>query len=153
MALFFEDFPVGRNERFGRYPVTREDVLTFATAYDPQPFHLDDEAAAANPLFGRIAASGWHTAAMTMRMTVDHWTTLDVQAMGAPGLDELSWLRPVFPGDTLRLESDVIEARPSRSMAGVGLLKIRTMTFNQDDVAVMRQIANVMLRRRPSSAP
>ena len=152
MALFFEDFPVGRIERFGRYLVSRDEALAFAAAYDPQPFHLDDEAAAANPVFGRIAASGWHTGAMTMRLTVDHWTALDVQGMGSPGMDELSWLRPVFPGDTLRVESEVLEARPSRSMPGVGLLKIRNVTFNQEDVAVMRQIANVMLRRRPPSA-
>ena len=149
MTMWFEDFAIGRIDRFGSYAVTREEVLAFATAYDPQPFHLDDAAAAANPVFGRIAASGWHSAAMAMRMIVDHWASLDVAGMGAPGLDELSWLRPVFPGDTLRLESEVVDARPSRSMPAVGLLKIRTIAYNQADVAVMRQVANVMVGRRP----
>ena len=150
MALYFEDFPAGRQERFGRCLVDRDEVLDFARRFDPQPFHLDDAAAAANPVFGRIAASGWHTAAMAMRLTVDHWQALGVQALGASGLDELAWLRPVYPGDTLRLEAEVLEARPSASRPGIGFVKIRTVAYNQDNVAVMRQVANVMLARRPA---
>ena len=149
VPLYFEDFTIGWADRFGHVVVARDEVLAFAARYDPQPFHLDDAAAAANLVFGRIAASGWHTAAMAMRLIVDRWQALDVRTLGAPGLDELAWLRPVYPGDALRLESEVLETRPSRSMAGVGFVKIRTIAFNQEDVPVMRKVANVMLARRP----
>lgn len=149
MKTYFEDLPAGFTESFGRYDVTREEVLAFATAYDPQPFHLDDEAAAASPIFGRLAASGWHTASMAMRMIVDHWRERGLASMGASGVDELTWLKPVYPGDTLRLEAEVLEARPSAKRPELGFLKIRTIVFNQQDEPVMRQIANVMVGRRP----
>ena len=104
MARYFEDMEVGSIDRFGRYEVTREEVLDFAGRYDPQPFHLSDEAAAKS-IFGRVAASGWHTAAMTMRMSVDHFRTNRQAGLGSPGIDELKWLKPVYPGDTLRCEA------------------------------------------------
>lgn len=148
--IWFEDMPVGRIDLFGQVEVTREEVLEFAGKYDPQPFHLDDEAAAANPLFGRLAASGWHTACLGMRMTVDYWASLGSGVLAGAGVEELRWLKPVFPGDRLRCESEVVEARPSASRPEIGIVSKRLTIFNQDDVAVMSQTATVIMRRRPS---
>ena len=141
MPSYLEDFHVGQVERFGRYAVTRAEVLEFAGRYDPQPFHLDDAAAAANPIFGRLSASGWHTAAMMMRMLVDHNQSQDRQTLGSPGIDELRWLKPVYPGDTLRVESEVIEVRASRSRPEMGMVKALMTVLNQHDEPVMTQIA------------
>ena len=102
--LYFEDIEVGRKTSFGRYEVTREEVIEFATKYDPQPFHLDDEAAA-QTYFGRISASGWHSCAMMMRMSADNMKDNDQAGLGSPGIDELRWVKPVYPGDVLRCES------------------------------------------------
>lgn len=148
--IWFEDMPVGRIDLFGQVEVTREEVLEFAGKYDPQPFHLDDEAAAANPLFGRLAASGWHTACLGMRMTVDYWASLGSGVLAGAGVEELRWLKPVFPGDRLRCESEVVEARSSASRPEIGIVSKRLTIFNQDDVAVMSQTATVIMRRRPS---
>ena len=148
-TIWFEDMPVGRVERYGAKQVEREEVLAFARQFDPQPFHLDDDAAAANPLFGRLAASGWHTAAMAMRMTADHWATNGARAvLGGAGIEDLAWLKPVYPGDTLRCELEVIDARPSRSKPDRGIVKARMTVFNQHDEPVMRQTSVVMMRRR-----
>lgn len=148
MPTYLDELAVGQTERFGSYEVTREEVLRFASAYDPQPFHLDDEAAAANPLFGRISASGWHTAAMAMRMLVDHNKATGGAWMGSPGVDELRWLRPVYPGDTLRAETEILEVRPSNSRADLGSVKVRLSVFNQHDDKVMSQIAINLVKRR-----
>ena len=148
MPIYLDEFAVGQTARFGNYEVTREEVLRFASAYDPQPFHLDDEAAAANPIFGRISASGWHTAAMTMRMLVDHDKASGGTSMGSPGVDELRWLRPVYPGDILRVETEVLEVRPSRSRADLGSVKVMLSVFNQHDDKVMTQIAINLVKRR-----
>ena len=151
--IWFEDMAVGRVDRFGSMAVTREEVLDFARRYDPQPFHLDDAAAEANPLFGRLAASGWHTAAMGMRMVADHWAELGGRAiLGGAGIDELRWLKPVYPGDRLRAESEVIEARPSASKPDRGIVRVRLVLFNQDDEPVLSQISNVLIRRSPEGA-
>ena len=144
----FEDFEIGHIERFGHYEVTRDEVLAFAEAYDPQPFHLDDEAAAAHPIFDRLAASGWHTAAMAMRMTVDHGRQAGGFALAASGLDELRWLRPVYSGDTLRVDSEVLAKSEPKSRPDVGFVKIRTTVFNQHDEPVMSQVANTMQPKR-----
>ena len=149
MPIYLDEFSVGQAARFGSYEVTREEVLRFASAYDPQPFHLDDEAAAANPIFGRISASGWHTAAMAMRMLVDHNKTNGGTSMGSPGVDELRWLRPVYPGDTLRMETEVLEVLPSRSRPEIGSVKVRVSVFNQHDDKVMTQIAINLVPQRP----
>jgi len=150
MALYFDDLEVGTVERFGRYEVTREEVLDFAGRYDPQPFHLSDEAAA-NSIFGRVAASGWHTAAMTMRMMVDHWkdTGLDEASLGGIGMDELRWLKPVYPGDILSIEAELLEKTPSRSKPDRGVIRVRWATLNQHGEPVMTQISIGMMRRRP----
>ena len=146
--IYWEDVEVGTVERFGAYEVTRDEVLAFARAYDPQPFHLDDEAAAQS-LFGRLSASGWHTCAMTMRMLVDHMGKTDMASLGSPGIDELRWLKPVHPGDMLSVETEILEKRPLESRPDVGLHKSLTRVFNQDGVEVMRFISNMMMRRRP----
>lgn len=132
---------VGQRAQFGRYEVTREEVLEFAGKYDPQPFHLSDEGGAANPIFGRLSASGWHTCAMVMRMTVDHWVADNARALGAAGIDQIRWLKPVYPGDTLRCEAVILELLPGKPRPGMLMATIETTTFNQADEPVMRHIA------------
>lgn len=148
MAIWFDDFAVGDVERFGAYVVTREEVLTFATAFDPQPFHLSDEGAAANPIFGRLAASGWHTASMTMRMMVDHWNTRGGTSLGSPGIDQLRFLKPVYPGDTLSVTNEVLTLRPLASRPDRGVLTARTTTVNQEGVPVLSFIGTNFWPRR-----
>lgn len=144
---YLDDVSVGERASFGSYQVTREEVLEFARKYDPQPFHLSDEAAAATH-FGRVAASGWHTCAMTMAMFVDHMKGHPQASLGAAGVDELRWLKPVYPGDTLRCESEVLEVTPSRSRSDMGSLRTRMTTFNQHDEPVLSFVARALMRRR-----
>ena len=134
--LYFEDLEIGTKASFGRYEVTREEVLEFAAKYDPQPFHLSDEAAAKTH-FGRISASGWHTCAMTMRMLVDNITERRQAGLGSPGQDELRWHRPVYPGDVLRIETELLEKTRSRSRPEMGSFRSTVKVFNQDDQVVM----------------
>lgn len=152
MSKFFEDYRIGEIERFGDYPVTREEVLDFASRYDPQPFHLDDEAAAANPIFGRLSASGWHTSAMVMRMLVDEGQKTGHFSMGSPGIDEMRWLKPVYPGDRLSVETEVIEKSEPKSRPDIGFVKFRITCFNQHGEPVMRQIATNIQPRRSATA-
>jgi acyl dehydratase len=149
--MWFEDIEAGQVDRFGAYPVTREDVLDFATRYDPQPFHVDDAAAARSPLFGKLAASGWHTASIGMRMTVDHMEAVGLHTLGAAGVEDLRFLAPVYPGDTLRAEAEVLETRTSASRPGVGIVRSRTTIFNQDDKPVLRHVATVFIPMRPAA--
>jgi len=144
---YFEDIGVGSIAKFGDYPVTRDEVIDFARRYDPQPFHLSDEAAAATH-FGRLSASGWHSCAMTMAMIVENLERHGEAGLGSPGIDELRWLTPVYPGDRLRCESEVLDKRRSVSRPGMGLYRSRMTVFNQDDVAVMRFVSNSMIRTR-----
>ncbi len=146
---YFEDVAVGDRESFGAYLVERDEVIAFAQKYDPQPFHLSDEAAAKTS-FKRLAASGWHTCAMTMAMVVAYKTERKQALLGSPGLDMLRWLTPVYPGDTLRCESEVTEVRRSESRPTMGLTKTVVTVFNQDDVAVMTYVANMMIQTRPT---
>ena len=148
---YFEDLEVGARQSFGSYQVTREEVIDFASRYDPQPFHLSDEAAAATH-FGRLSASGWHTCAMVMAMLVDNLKRNRQAGLGSPGIDELRWLKPVYPGDTLRCETEVIEKRRSASRPEMGIFKSRLTVFNQDDVAVMSMISNGLIATRPTAA-
>ncbi|HJO65153.1 MAG TPA: MaoC family dehydratase [Sphingomonas sanguinis] len=142
-----EDIAVGDVARFGSYRVEREEVLAFAKAYDPQPFHLSEEAAAATH-FGRLSASGWHTASMAMAMIVAHFRETGFQSLGSPGVDELRWLKPVYPGDTLHCETEVLETRRSASRPEMGFVISRWTVLNQDDVAVMTMRPTVMIRTR-----
>jgi acyl dehydratase len=152
---YFDDFAVGDETEFGHYDVTREEVLDFARKYDPQPFHLSDEAAAKTH-FGRLAASGWHTCAMTMAV-IARFVVEDEQAgLGSPGVDELRWLKPVYPGDRLTVRGQIIEKIPSRSKPHIGVIRTRTAVSNQDGADVLTFTSIVMLRRRPaqdSSSP
>ena len=148
--IYFEDLEVGTETDFGSYEVTREEVLEFARKYDPQPFHLSDEEAAKTH-FGRIAASGWHTCAMTMAV-IARYVVGDRQAgLGSPGIDELRWLKPVYPGDTLHVRGRIIETTPSRSKPEIGSCRTETTVTNQDEVPVMRFISIVLIRRRPQA--
>ena len=148
--IYFEDMHVGSETEFGQYDVTREEVLEFARKYDPQPFHLSDEAAAKTH-FGRIAASGWHTCAMTMAVIARYVVGTDQAGLGSPGVDELRWLKPVYPGDRLTVRGKVIEATPSRSKPEIGSVRTETVVTNQDDVPVMRFTSIVLMRRRPEA--
>ena len=148
---WWEDFPAGHVREFGARVVTRDDVLAFASAYDPQPFHLDD-AAAERSLFGRLTASGWHTAALAMRMTCDAYL-LESAALGSPGVENLRWLKPVYPGDTLGVRLTVLESRPMASRPHVGLVKSQWDVSNQHGDVVMTMQGWGMFRRRPSPAP
>src|SRR5881396_1613607 len=145
---YLEDFAAGQTFGSGRLRVEKERIKTFAAEFDPQPFHLDENAARAS-FFGGLAASGWHTAAMTMRLLVESDLTPAGGIVGA-GADEFRWPRPVRPGDELRIESEVLEVRPSRSRADQGLIKVRTTTLNQNDEAVQVIIANLVVPRRPT---
>lgn len=147
--IFWEDLEVGTETEFGTYHVTREEVLEFARKYDPQPFHLSDEAAARTH-FGRIAASGWHTAAMTMRVIVDALSREPQAGLGSPGVDELRWLKPVYPGDTLTMRGRIVDKTPSRSKPELGTIRTQTTVTNQDEVDVMRFTSIVLMRRRPA---
>jgi len=147
-ALYLEDFAVGQIFRSGSVTVTREDITAYAAQYDPQPFHLD-EAAAKATLFGGLAASGWHTVSLTMRLLVDGGAPIAGGIIGA-GTDELRWPRPVRPGDRLRAESEVLEVQPSRSRPEQGRMRLRTTTFNQNDEPVLIFVANLIVPRRPA---
>ncbi len=146
MARYFEDLDVGSvYEPNEDYEVTREEVLEFAERYDPQPFHLDEEAAAES-LFGSLAASGWHTASMCMRLLVEGF--LDKASMGARGIDELRWKRPVHPGDTLRIKIEIVDKRVSESHPGIGHVRSKLTGYNQEDEIVIEWTALGMTRRK-----
>ena len=145
--IFYEDLEIGLTRTFGGYEVTREEVVEFASQYDPQPFHLDDEFAAQTH-FGRLSASGWHTCAMTMRMMVDNMMKEKSAGLGSPGVDQLRWKKPVYPGDTLRCETEILEKRRSASRPEMGIFKSRIRTFNQHDDMVLEMISNALIRTR-----
>ncbi|MEE9432879.1 MAG: MaoC family dehydratase [Sphingorhabdus sp.] len=134
--LYYEDIETGVIRKYGRYEVTREEVIDFARQYDPQIFHLDDEAAAKTH-FGRLSASGWHTAAMAMRMMVDSMNEHKQAGLGSPGVEKLRWIKPVYPDDTLRCESETLSKRRSKSRPEMGLLQGSLTVYNQHDEKVM----------------
>ena len=147
---YFEDLVVGAETYFGSYDVTREEVLEFARKYDPQRFHLSDEEAAKTH-FGRIAASGWHTCAMTMAVVARHVVDEDQAGLGSPGIDELRWLKPVYPGDTLQVRGKIVEKRASQSKPQLGSFRSEMTVTNQDDVPVMRFTSIVLILRSPDA--
>ena len=147
--IYFEDLVVGAEREFGTYDVSREEVLEFARKYDPQPFHLSDEAAAKTH-FGRLAASGWHTAAMTMAVIARRVIEDQQAGLGSPGIDELRWKKPVYPGDTLHMFGKIIEKTPSRSRPEIGSFRAQNTVKNQDGEIVMTFISIVLMRRRPT---
>jgi acyl dehydratase len=146
---YLEDFAAG--QRFGgagRVRIEKARITDFASEFDPQPFHLDEQAAR-DSIFGGLAASGWHTAAVTMRLLVESDLRPAGGIVGA-GFDEFRWPRPVRPGDELRVESEVLEARPSKSRPEQGVIKVRTTTLNQRDEAVQITVGNLVVPRRPA---
>jgi acyl dehydratase len=147
--IYFEDLQIGVEREFGHYDVTREEVLEFARKYDPQPFHLSDEAAAKTH-FGRLAASGWHTTAMTMAVIVRYHRDHPQAGLGSPGIDELRWLKPVYPGDRLTVRGTVLDKTPSRSKPDLGSFRAQNSVINQDGIEVLRFTSIVLIRRRPA---
>jgi acyl dehydratase len=147
---YLEDFTVGQVFNSARTRVDKEQIVAFARQFDPQPFHLDDEAARKTPFQG-LAASGWHTAGMTMRMMVDGEFRPAGGILGV-GVDELSWPRPVRPGDELHAKSEILEVRPSKSRPDRGMIRVRTTTYNQKDEPVMAFTGNLLVPRRPGTA-
>jgi acyl dehydratase len=153
MDRYLEDFAPGQLFAAGGRLVERDEVIAFAERYDPQPFHLSDEGAA-DTYFGRLAASGWQTGAMTMALMLSAWGGGGNRAsLGSPGIDELRWLRPVYPGDVLRVELAIDEVIPSRSRGDMGSVKGRVTTFNQNDEPVMTFRSIGLYRRRHPAEP
>lgn len=147
---YLEDFEAGQTFRSGRIGIDGERIKSFAAEFDPQPFHLD-ERAASDSIFGGLAASGWHTAAITMRLLVEGDLKPAGGIVGA-GFDEFRWPRPVRPGDELRVESEVLEVRASKSRPDQGVIKVRTTTLNQDNQPVQVFVGNLIVPRRPARA-
>ena len=143
---YLEDFAVGQTFGSGRTRIDGDRALAFAAEFDPQPFHLD-EAAARHSIFGGLTASGWHTAAVTMRLLVESELKPAGGLVGA-GLDECRWPKPVRPGDMLRVECEVTDVRVSKSRPEQGLIKLRTTTLNQNDEPVMVYVVNMVVLRR-----
>ncbi|MCW5752550.1 MAG: MaoC family dehydratase [Alphaproteobacteria bacterium] len=147
--MYFEDFALGQRIEMGPREVSLEEIVKFARRFDPQPFHLDEEAGRAS-LFGGLVASGWHTAAICMRMMVDGYLNR-AASMGSPGVDELRWIRPVRPGDRLRLTMTVTEILPSRSKPDRGVVKSLHELHNQNGELVMTLKGLGMYARRPAA--
>ena len=146
---YLEDLHVGDRFESDTYEVTEEGIVEFADKFDPQPFHLDLDAATRS-VFRGLAASGWHTAAMSMKLFVTGGVQLAGGSIGL-GVDELRWPHPVRPGDTLRLQTEIMEVRPSRSKPDRGIIRIRNVTTNQNGKVVQTFLASVLVRRRPGA--
>jgi acyl dehydratase len=145
---YWEDFPPGAVSETGTHTVTEAEILDYAREFDPQYFHVDP-AAAKQSIYGGLIASGWHTTAMMMRLMVDGFLG-ESAALGSPGFDDLKWLRPVRPGDTIRVRSTVLEAIASRSRPDVGIVRTRTEALNQNGDVVLEMHSSGMYRRRPA---
>jgi acyl dehydratase len=147
---YYEDFAVGEIKRpRGRVRVEKDAIIAFAQKFDPQPFHLDDESGRKS-IFGRMVASGWHTAALTMGLVAASEYRAVTGTIGM-GFDAMLWPIPVYPGDELRIETEVLEMRPSKTRPDRGVMKFRTRTLNQNDEVVQELIANAMVPRRPAA--
>lgn len=149
IMIYFEDISVGDKEELPGRLISKEEILDFAEQFDPQPHHLDEEAAKQS-LLGGLSASGWHTCCALIRMTHESRSD-EIAFAGSPGIEETRWKAPVRPGDTLRATSRVTEARASESKPAMGLIKRHYDVFNQDDKLVMTMDAWVMILRRPEA--
>ena len=147
---YLEDFEPGQKFESGRLIVDRERIMSFGAEFDPQPFHVN-ESTASKSLFKGLAASGWHTAAMTMRLLVEGELKPAGGIIGA-GFEELRWPRPVRPGDELRVESEILEVRASKSRPDQGLIKVKTTTLNQNGEPVQVFVGSLIVPRRPASS-
>jgi acyl dehydratase len=152
IKYFWEDLTVGSVRDLGTASLTVEEIKDFASKFDPQPFHLDEEAAR-HSMFGSLCASGWHTCSVAMGLTVRNFLS-EAASLGSPGLESLKWLKPVYPGDTLHLRQVVLESRPLRSRPDVGMVRSRWEMTNQNGEPVMQMEGYGMFRRRhPAPAP
>lgn len=151
IRYYWEDLKPGTVRDLGSVRVTAEEIIAFAQQFDPQPFHLDRAAGRAS-IFGHLCASGWHTCAMAMRLTVDNFLN-DSSSMGSPGLEDLRWLKPVYPGDTLGLQHTILESRPLRKRVDVGLVRASWEMFNQNGEKVLHMEGYGMFRRRSPATP
>lgn len=150
IKMYWEDFAVGQVRDLGTITPTRQEIIAFARQFDPQPFHLDDEAAKAS-VFGGLCASGWHTCSMAMRLMVTNFLQ-DTSSLGSPGLEGIQWRKPVFPGDTLRLKVTVLETKPMGKRPDVGMTRNLWEMFNQQGDMVLRMDGWAMFRRRTPAA-
>ena len=149
--LYWEDFSKGSVTEYGPRQVSREEIVAFAAEFDPQPFHLDDEDAARDSMFGGLAASGWHSCSLLMRIIADGFV-VNSSSMGSPGVDEVKWLAPVRPGDRLTVRASVLETRASRSWPEMGLVKFLFEMVNQAGTIVMTITTSLMFGRRMPGA-
>jgi acyl dehydratase len=147
--IYLDDLQPGQTFALGRRRVDRDEIVAFASAWDPQPFHLDEQAAEAS-IYGQLIASGWHTACIFMRLFAEGLLNR-AAAIGSPGLDELRWLKPVCPGDDLEAGVEILEVRPSRSRPDRGAARIRCAVTNQHGDEVLTMTATVMFLRRPEA--
>lgn len=147
---YLEDFHVGDRFELGTYTFTAEEIIDFATKFDPQPFHTDEAAAARSP-FGGLIASGWHTSAAVMRLIVERFLRDSPGSIGSPGVDELRWLEPVRPGDTIALTVEVVDVKPSEKRPDRGSLRLAYTVTNQHGTVVMRMIGIGIFLRRPAA--
>lgn len=145
---YYEDIEVGPSGRFGSYEMTKEEIIEFATRFDPQPFHLDDDFAKTTH-FGALCASGWHTASAFMRMLVDHGKKTGLVSLGSPGLQDLKWAKPVFVGDILSAEREYLDKRLSKSKPGLGLVTFNNYVYNHHNDIVMSVSGTMMVACRP----
>jgi acyl dehydratase len=144
--VYYEDFEEGAVYECGSYTITEDEIIRFATQWDPQPFHVDPERAADSP-FGGLIASGWHTVGICTRLVIDELYG-DGGALGAPGIEELSWETPVRPGDTLSAKAEVTEKRPLESRPEAGLVKLRKELYKPSDERVLTFVVPVFFQRR-----
>lgn len=148
IEIHLDDFEAGRTYELGSHAVSHDEIVAFARAWDPQPFHLDD-AAAAGSIYGGVIASGWHTVCIFMRLFAERLLNR-AAAMGSPGIDELRWLKPVRPGDVLHARVEVLEVKPSRSRPDRGIARLRSVVANQTGEEVLSFVAAVIFGRRPA---
>lgn len=146
IKIWWEDLVVGQTRDLGSLSPTREEIIAFATQFDPQPFHLSEEAGRAS-VFGGLSASGWHTCALAMRLMVTNFLH-ETSSLGSPGLESLKWTRPVYPGDVLRLTSTIVEKRPMSRRPDVGLARTLWEMYNQHGEKVLHMDGYGMFRRR-----
>jgi acyl dehydratase len=149
ISIYWEDLPVGTVFEAGQITIDREESIEFARRYDPQPFHLDEEAAA-NTYFKRLSTSGWHTCSLVMRLLVDQFLCKS-SSLGSPGLESLKWFKPVYPGDTLTVRQRAVEARLLKSRPGVGLIRWILEAFNQDNEKVLLMDSYMLMGTREAA--
>ena len=151
IRYYWEDLQAGSVRDLGSTSVSAEEIVDFAQQFDPQPFHVD-EAEGRRSIFGNLCASGWHTCALAMKLTVDNFLS-ESSSMGSPGLESLRWLKPVYPGDTLRLQHTILESRPLRTRTDTGLVRSVWEMFNQNGEKVLQMEGYGMFRRRHPATP